>query len=83
MSSIGNVGHILGSCPQMLSRFYLTFRQDEVAKTFLQFCIKKYSPDKKITLSNESEYTYIEKPREYWWNVSIKTARKCLTTRQT
>ena len=46
---------------------------DEVAKTFLYSHIKKYSPDKKITLSNESEHIYTKKPREYWWNVSTAT----------
>ena len=71
-------------------------RYDEVAKTFLYSHVKKYSSDKKVTLSNESEYIYIyiylyiyisiyiyiyiyiytEKPREYWWNVSTRTATK-------
>ena len=59
----------------MSSRFYLPLRSDEVAKTFLYSHIKKYNPNL-ITLSNESEYTYTEKPREHWWNVSIKTATK-------
>ena len=76
MSSAEDIGHILAGCPQMSSRFYLPLRHDEVAKTFLYSHIKKYSPDKKITLSNESEYLYTEKPREYWWNASIKTATK-------
>ena len=76
MSSVEDIGHILAGCPQMSSRFYLPLRHDEVAKTFLYSHIKKYSPDKKITLSNESEYIYTEKHREYWWNVSIKTATK-------
>ena len=60
----------------MSSRFYLPLRHYEVAKIFLYSHIKKYNPNKKITLSNESEYIYTEKPREYWWNVSIKTATK-------
>ena len=76
MSSVEDIGHILAGCPQMSSRFYLPLRHDEVAKTFLYSHIKKYSPDKKITLSNESEYIYTEKHREYWWNISIKTASK-------
>ena len=76
MSSVEDIGHILAGCPQMSSRFYLPLRHDEVAKTFLYSHIKKYNPNKKITLSNESEYIYTEKPREYWWNVSIKTATK-------
>ena len=76
MSSVEDIGHILAGCPQMSSRFYLPLRHDEVAKTFLYSHIKKYSPDKKITLSNESEYIYTEKHREYWWNVSLKTATK-------
>ena len=76
MSSVEDIGHILAGCPQMSSRFYLPLRHDEVAKMFLYSHIKKYSPDKKITLSNESEYIYTEKHREYWWNVSIKTASK-------
>ena len=76
MSIVEDIGHILAGFPQMASRFYLPLRHDEVAETFLCYHIKKYSPDKKITLSNESEYIYTEKHREYWWNVSIKTATK-------
>ena len=76
MSSVEDIGHILAGCPQMSSRFYLPLRHDEVAKTFLYSHIKKYNPNKKITLRNESEYTCTEKPREYWWNASIKTATK-------
>ena len=76
MSSVEDIEHILAGCPQMSSRYYLPLRHDEVAKTFLYSHIKKYSPDKKITLSNESEYIYTEKHSEYWWNVSIKTATK-------
>ena len=56
MSSVEDIGHNLAGCPQMLSRFYLPLRHDKVAKTFLYSHIKKYSPDKKITLSNESEH---------------------------
>ena len=59
MSSVEDIGHILAGCPQMSSRFYLPLRHDEVAKTFLYSHIKKYNPNKKITLSNESEYIYI------------------------
>ena len=55
MSSVEDIGHILAGCPQMSSRFYLPLRHDEVAKTFLYSHIKKYNPNKKITLSNESE----------------------------
>ena len=54
------------SNPQMSSSFYLPLRHDQVAKTFLCSHIKKYSPDKKITISNESEYLYTDKPREHW-----------------
>ena len=64
MSSVEDIGHILAGCPQMSSRFYLPLRHDEVAKTFLYSHIKKYNPNKKITLSNESEYIYIQKNLE-------------------
>ena len=60
MSSVEDIGHILAGCPQISSRFYLPLRHDEVAKKFLCSHIKKYSPDKKIALSNESEYIYTE-----------------------
>ena len=40
MSSVEDIGHILAGCPQMSSRFYLTLRHDEVAKTFLYSHIK-------------------------------------------
>ena len=66
MSSVEDIGQILAGCPQMSSRFYLTLRHDEVAKTFLCSHIKKYNPNKKITLSTDSEYIYTEKPREYF-----------------
>ena len=59
MYSVEDIGYILAGCPQMSSRFYLPLRHDEVAKTFLYSHIKKYNPNKKITLSNESEYIYI------------------------
>ena len=58
MSSVEDTAQILAGCPQMSSRFYLSFRHDEVAKTFLYSHIKKHNSDKKITLSNESEYIY-------------------------
>ena len=38
--------------------------------------LKKFYPSKNITLSSESEYMYKENSREYWWNVSVKTATK-------
>ena len=59
MYSVEDIGQILAGCPQMSSRFYLPLRHDEVAKTFLYSHIKKYNPNKKITLSNDSEYIYI------------------------
>ena len=58
MSSVEDIGQIV-SYPYMLSRFYLPMRHDEVAKTFLYSLhsyVKKYIPDKKIALSNGSEY---------------------------
>ena len=60
MSSVEDIGHILAGCPQMSSRFYLSLRHDEVAKTLLYSYIKKYSPDKKITLSNVPRPNYME-----------------------
>ena len=32
--------------------------------------------NRKKTLSSDPEYIYKEHPREYWWNISIKTATK-------
>ena len=63
MSSVEDIGHTLAGRPQMSSRFYLPLRHDEAAKPFLYSHIKKYSPDKKITLSNESD-KYIQKNLE-------------------
>ena len=37
---------------------------------------KKFCPDKQIILSSDPEHIYKEHPREYWWNISIKTATK-------
>ena len=60
MSNVEDTGHILADCPQISSRFYFPLWHDKVAKTFLYCHIKKYHADKKITLSNESEYIYTE-----------------------
>ena len=70
------ISFIKKDCLDNLNINTTPLRHDEVAKTFLYSHIKKYNPNKKITLNNESEYIYTEKPREYWWNVSIKTATK-------
>ena len=35
MPSVEDIGHIFASCLQMSSIFYLPFKHDEVAKTFL------------------------------------------------
>ena len=40
----------------MLARYYLPLRHDEVAKTVLNFHLKKLCPDKQITLSSNPEY---------------------------
>ena len=60
----------------MSARYYFPLRHDEVAKTLLNSHLKKFYPSKNITLSSEPEYMYKENSREYWWNVSVKTATK-------
>ena len=75
INNVEDIIHIAG-CPQMLSRYYLPLRCDEVAKTVLNFHLKKFCPDKQITFSSDSEFIYKKHPREYWQNISIKTATK-------
>ena len=53
-----------------------SLRHDEVAKALLNSHLKKFYPSKNITLSSEPECIYKENSREYWWNVSVKTATK-------
>ena len=54
MSSVEDIDHTLASCPQVSSRFFLPLRHEN---TFILSYKKKYSPDEKATLSNESVYT--------------------------
>ena len=60
----------------MLARYYLPLRHDEVAKTVLNFHLKKLCPDKQITLSSNPEYIYKVPLQEQWWNILKKTATK-------
>ena len=60
----------------MSARYYLPLRHYKVAKTLLNSHLKKFYPSNKITLSSQPIYIYKENSREYWWNVSVKTATK-------
>ena len=60
----------------MSARYYLPLRRDEVAKTVLNSHLKKFYPSKEIKLSSEPVYIYVRDHREYWRNVSVKTAKK-------
>ena len=76
INNVEDISHIVAGCSQMSARYYLPLRHDEVAKTVLNSHLKKFCPDKQIILSSDPEYIYKEHPREYWWNISIKTATK-------
>ena len=67
MQSINNmkdISHIVAGCHQMSARHYLPLRHDEVTKTVLKSHLKKFCPDKQITLSNDPEYIYIKNTHE-------------------
>ena len=82
-----NINYIVAECSQKSARYYFPLRHDEVVKTVLNsylknFCpdkqitLSSFCPDKQITLSSDPEFIYREHPREYWWNISIKSATK-------
>ena len=75
INNVEDISHIVAGCSQMSARYYLPLRHDEVAKTVLNSHLKNFS-DKQITLSSDPEFIYKEHAREYWWNISIKTATK-------
>ena len=60
----------------MSARYYLPLRHDEIAKTVLNSHLKKFYSSKEVKFSSEPEYIYEKDHREYWWNVSVKTATK-------
>ena len=60
----------------MSARHYLPLRHDEVVKTVLNSHLKKLYSSKEVKFSSEPEYIYEKDHREYWWNVSVKTATK-------
>ena len=51
-----DTSHIVAGCPQMSARYYLPLRHDEIAKTVLNSHLKKFCPDKQVTLSSDPEY---------------------------
>lgn len=70
MSSVEDIIHILSSYPQMLPRFYLPLRHNELVKPFSYSYIKNNKSDKKIKLGSESEYIHIEEPRDQQKQIS-------------
>ena len=76
INNLGDISSIVAGWSQISARYYLSFRHDEVSKTVLDSHLKELFPDKRITLSSDSEYIYNENPQEYWWNFSAKTATK-------
>ena len=60
----------------MSARYYLPLRHDEIAKIVLNSHLKKFYSSKEVKFSSEPEYIYEKDHREYWWNVSVKTATK-------
>ena len=76
INNVEDINNIVAGCSQMSARYCLPLTHDEVAKTVLNSHMKKFCPDKQITLSSDAEFIYKEHPREYWWNISIKTATK-------
>ena len=55
-----DISHIVAGCSQMSARYYLPLRHEEVAKTVMNYHLKKFCPDKQITLSSDPEFTYKE-----------------------
>ena len=74
--NVEDISHIVAEYSQMSARYYLPLRHDEVSKSVLNSHLKIFRPDKQITLSSDPEFIYKEHPRQYWWNILIKTATK-------
>ena len=74
--SIEDVNHIISSCPKMSTRYYLPLRHDALAKYILKVIITKNHPNENYRDLNEYEFVKKIGDKEYWWNISIKTATK-------
>ena len=76
-TKIQDKSYIISVCFNMSAIYYFPLRHDEVTKTKLNSHHKTFYPFKRITLSSElEEYICKENTREYWWNMSVKTATK-------
>ena len=71
-----DVTHIISSCPEMSSRFYLPLRHDAVAKVVYRHHIQKQNNSIKIRENYQPEFIKKGGAFEYWWNISIKTSTK-------
>ena len=60
----------------MSTRYHLPLRHDALAKYILQAIITKNHLSERYRNLNEYEYAKKNGDREYWWNISIKTATK-------
>ena len=80
-SNVEAVNHIISSCNQISARYYLP-RHDVIASTVLKMIIKKNHQERNLKLLKEPEYLIKVDNHEYWWNMSIKTAKKSLITNQ-
>ena len=74
-----DIPHIISSCPQVSSRYYLPLRHDAMGKCFLKAYIKKHHPDHKYIEKNENEYILKIDNTEYWWNISIENRHQITT----
>ena len=74
--NIEDVNHIISSCPKMSTRYYLPLRHDALAKYILKAIITKNHPNDRYRDLNEYEFVKKIGDKEYWWNISIKTATK-------
>ena len=75
-TNVEDINHTIAGCSHMSARYYLPLRHDEVTKLVLKSHLKKFYWSNKIKFSSEPEYVYEKDHREYWWNVSVKTAMK-------
>ena len=60
----------------MSTRYYFSLRHDALAKYILNAIIAKIHPNERYRDLNEYEFVKKIGDKEYWWNISIKTATK-------
>ena len=66
----------ISSCPKMSTWYYLPLHHDALAKYILKAIITQNHPNERYCDLNEYKFVKKTGDKEYWWNISIKTATK-------